>query len=175
MNTDPRMRWRRIAFAAPAAVALFGVLTLVAGCGSSSSASKASTSDPRERALAYAKCIRANGVPDFPDPDASGQFRGPAHEQAGNPAFRAALQKCRGLAPGGEHEATGDPAFVEAMRQFSKCMRAHGLPDFPDPDANGRLRGLGHEREGNPKYAAAAEACRDKLPGGGQHGSGAGS
>jgi hypothetical protein len=165
---------RRFALAGVAAAALLGVLVLVTACGSSSSAGSASTSDPRQRALAFAQCMRDNGVPDVPDPDAKGEIRGPAHERQGNPAFQAAFQRCRNLAPGGEHEATGDPAFVEQMRQFSKCMRANGLPNFPDPDAKRRLRGLGHEQEGNPSYAAAAEACRDRLPGGGQHGSGAG-
>jgi hypothetical protein len=171
MNTHPRGSWRRFAIAGVAAAALVGVLVLVTGCGSSSSAERASTADPQTRALAFAQCMRDNGVPDFPDPDAKGEFRGPAHEQAGNPTFQAAQEQCRNLAPGGEHEATGDPAFVEQMRQFSKCMRANGLPDFPDPDAKGRLRGLGHEQEGNPRYQAAAETCRDKRPGGGEHGS----
>jgi hypothetical protein len=49
-------------------------------------------------------------------------------------------------------------------------MRDNGLPDFPDPDADGRLRGVGHEQQDNPTYRAAMETCRGKLPGGGQHG-----
>jgi hypothetical protein len=113
--------------------------------------------------------MRANGVPEFPDPDANGQFRGLGHEQQNDPKFRAAQQACRALAPGGEHEKTGDPTFVKQMREFSKCMRANGLPDFPDPDADGRLRGTGHEQQDDPTYRAAFDACKDKLPGGGQH------
>jgi hypothetical protein len=108
-------------------------------------------------------------VPDFPDPDPGGQFRGLGHEQQDNPKFRAAQQACRDLAPGGEHEKLGDPAYVNQVRKFAQCMRANGLPDFPDPDAQGRLRGAGHERQGDPKYRAAFEACRAKLPGGGEH------
>jgi len=115
--------------------------------------------------------MRANGVPDFSDPDARGRFLGLSHGGGGinqdDPTFRAAMERCRSLAPGGEHRNTGDPAYVEQMREFSKCMREHGLPDFPDPDANGQLRGVGHERQGDPKFQAAVEACRGKLPGGG--------
>jgi hypothetical protein len=48
-------------------------------------------------------------------------------------------------------------------------MRANGLPDYPDPDPDGRLRGQGHEQQNNPTYRAAMQACRDKLPGRGQH------
>jgi len=58
---------------------------------------------------------------------------------------------------------------VEQMRKFSQCMRDNGVPDFPDPDADGRLRGPGHDREGDPKFRAAQEKCREKLPGGGDH------
>src|SRR6266540_2815421 len=55
---------------------------------------------------------------------------------------------------------------AEAGRAFSQCMRDNGVPDFPDPDADGRLRGPGHEKEGDPKFRAAQEKCREKLPGG---------
>jgi hypothetical protein len=61
--------------------------------------------------------------------------------------------------------ATGQEQAVK----YAQCIRAHGVPDFPDPDAQGRLRGVGHERQGNPRYSAAFEACRAKLPGGGGH------
>ena len=169
MNAHPEARRRRFVTTLAAAATLAALTLLAAGCGSSPSADKASTTGPRERALAYAQCMRANGVPDFPDPDANGELRGPAHEQRGNPSFQAAQEKCRDLAPGGEHEATGDPAFVEQMRKFSQCMRKNGLPDFPDPDAQGRLRGPGHEQQDTPQFRAAMDACRGKLPGGGEH------
>jgi hypothetical protein len=156
--------------AAFAAAPIVAALILVAtACGSSSSNEAASPGD-RDQAIAYARCMRDNGVADFPDPDSEGRFRGLGHEQQGSPQFRAAQEACRDLAPGGEHEKLGDPAFVEQMREFSQCMRENGLPDFPDPDAQGRLRGAGHEQQDTPQYRAAAEACRDKLPGGGGHG-----
>lgn len=126
--------------------------------------------DPQDAGLLYAKCMRDNGVPDFPDPDPNGEFLGADHEeQQDDPTFLAATEACRDLAPGGEHQDTGDPAFVEQMREFSQCMRDNGLPDYPDPDANGQLRGVGHEVEGDPNFQAAMEACREKLPGGGDH------
>jgi len=127
------------------------------------------TADQREAARKYSQCMRDNGVPDFPDTDAGGRLRGPGHEQQDDPKFSAAMLKCRNLAPGGEHEKAGDPAFVEQMRNYSQCMRDNGVPNFPDPDADGRLRGPGHEQQGDPKYRAAMETCRQKLPGGGQH------
>ena len=84
-----------------------------------------------------------------------------SHDQQDDPTFRAALQKCRALAPGGEHRNTGDPAFVEQMRRYSQCMRDNGVPDFPDPDANGQLRGSGVESLFS-RAAASARALRGK-------------
>jgi hypothetical protein len=168
MTMYPRTRRRRLLTAAAAAPILAAVILVAAACGSSSS-NGAASSDDRDQAIAYAQCMRENGVPDFPDPNAEGRFRGLVHEQQDDPQFRAATEACRDLAPGDEHEKLGDPAFVEQMREFSQCMRENGLPDFPDPDAQGRLRGAGHEQQDNPTYRAAMEACRGKLPGGGEH------
>ena len=58
---------------------------------------------------------------------------------------------------------------VEAARAYAQCIRDNGVPDFPDPDPDGRLRGIGHEQQDNPTYRAAMQACRQKLPGGGEH------
>jgi hypothetical protein len=142
-------------------------LLVLAACGQNNRNSVTPVAD-EAAGRAYAQCIRANGVPDFPDPDPDGRLRGPAHEQQDNPKFRAAQEKCRDLAPGGEHQRS-DPASVEQMREFSQCMRDNGVPDFPDPDPDGRLRGPGHEQQDDPKFRAAMETCRQKLPGGGEH------
>ena len=168
MTIYPRTRRSRFLAASPAAPILAAVILVATACGSSSSNGAASSGD-RGQALAYAKCMRENGVSDFPDPDAQGRLRGAGHEQQDDPQFRAAMEACRGLAPGGEHEKLGDPAFVEQMRKFSQCMRKNGLPDFPDPDAQGRLRGPGHEQQDTPQFRAAMDVCRGKLPGGGEH------
>ena len=138
---------------------------LLAACGQNNR-NGVTQLDQVEAARAYAQCIRDNGVPDFPDPDPDGQLRGPAHEKQSDPKFQAAQEKCRTLAPGGEHQRS-DPATVEQMRRFSQCMRDNGLPNFPDPDPDGRLRGVGHEQQDSPTYRAASESCRGKLPGGG--------
>jgi ubiquitin len=165
MHLGPRRP--RFLIASAAAPILAAVSLLAAGCGSSSHHGK--SSGDRDQALAYAQCMRKNGVPDFPDPNAQGRLRGAGHEQQDDPQFRAAMEACRDLAPGGEHEQLADPAFVEQMREFSQCMRENGLPDFPDPDAQGRLRGAGHEQQDTPQDRAAMEVCRGKLPGGGEH------
>lgn len=150
--------------------ALLTVLFAACAQGAGTGTNPASV-DPEDAGRLYARCMRDNGVPDFPDPGPDGQFS-LTHGEGGidqdDPEFRAAMEECRDLAPGGEHRTTGDPAYVEQMREFSQCMRDNGLPDFPDPEADGRLRGIGHE-EGGPEFQAAMETCREKLPGGGDH------
>ncbi len=147
------------------------LIVALAACAQASPANTTPTPmDPAEAGRLYAQCMRDNGLPDFPDPGPDGRFA-LDHDKfkENDPKFRAALEKCRDLAPGAEHRNTGDPAYVEQMRKFSQCMRDNGLPDFPDPDANGQLRGVGHEQQGDPKFQAAMETCRQKLPGGGEH------
>jgi len=80
--------------------------------------------------------MRANGVPDFPDPDASGGFEFPegGGVDPSSPTFKAAQAKCQkfmGPGPG-----SGPPPSAQAvakMLKISQCMRRHGVPDFPDP------------------------------------------
>ncbi len=100
MNTHPRERGRRFVTAAAAAAALLGALTLLTACGSSSN-DKTTPASGQERARKFAQCVRDNGVPDFPDPDAEGRFRGAGHEQQDNPKFRAEEEACRQKLPGG--------------------------------------------------------------------------
>jgi hypothetical protein len=173
MNMHPRARRRRFVTAPAATAALLGALTLLTACGSSSSggtAPAAGQAPASDQARKYAQCIRDNGVPDFPDPDANGQFRGAGHEQQNNPKFQAATEACRNLAPGGTHEQDrGSPAFVAQARKFAECIRENGVPDFPDPGPDGTFRGARHELQGDPKFQAVLQTCQSKLPGGGAH------
>ncbi|GLZ14999.1 hypothetical protein Acsp04_52340 [Actinomadura sp. NBRC 104425] len=56
----------------------------------------------RAKVLEYSKCMRANGLKNFPDPDASGaiQMNGDLVDPA-SPEFQKAQQKCGSLMPGG--------------------------------------------------------------------------
>jgi len=64
------------------------------------------------------------------------------------------------------------------MMAYSKCMRSHGISDFPDPTPNpggpgGSLSWSGHGENddldpNNGRYQAANKACQPLLPDGGQ-------
>jgi hypothetical protein len=133
---------------------------LVAGCGGSSSppTTAASTTDSATVSiassttpvvshasgpLAFAECMRANGVPDFPDPGGGGaaEFSLPAGVDPTSPAFRAAQAKCRKLLPGGGPPGPGStehpsPQTLSKLVRIARCMREHGVPQFPDPQTS---------------------------------------
>jgi hypothetical protein len=157
------------------AAGLGAAAVLVAGCGSSSSGSPtAGGGTPHSFAAAayrFADCMRAHGDPNFPDPkitDHNGK-QSIAIEVVGpkGPASNGALNACRGILPGPQN---GDSGLSPAQRQariahilsFARCMRAHSVNNFPDPNSQGltleMLRAAGvniHDQF----VITAAEAC----------------
>ena len=52
---------------------------------------------------------------------------------------------------------------------FSRCVRSHGVPSFPDPDSSGNLpAGAKDIMRTSPQFPAASTACQHLLPNGGQ-------
>jgi hypothetical protein len=88
--------------------------------------------------LAFSQCIRRHGVPNFPDPNSSGVLpkNQVAQVTASNLQFPAAHRACEHLLPNG-----GQPTQAQVqqawndMRNFARCMRSHGVPNWPDPAA----------------------------------------
>jgi hypothetical protein len=125
--------------------ALAMLALIVAGCsngsakngnagaaGSTNAASRNSTATPREKAVKFAACMRENGYPDFPDPQASGEF--PSFGISVSPAvWVKALRACKELRPPGSFSAHMSHKELSAALKFAQCIRAHGVKDFPDP------------------------------------------
>ena len=144
--------------------------TTTAGSGAASPGGSTSS------AAAYSACMRRNGVSNFPDPDANGRLAlrfGPGTGLDPNSAqFRHAQQACRSLAPrGGKTSPQAQRKALEQALAFSQCMRAHGVKNFPDPQAAGggvRLS-IGSNSgidPNSPQFQAAQRACKNLLPGG---------
>jgi hypothetical protein len=49
---------------------------------------------------------------------------------------------------------------------YSECIRSHGVPDFPDPSANGNVQISGNEGVSQSVMQAALQACSALQPGG---------
>ena len=105
---------------------------LLAACGSSGGASTATARVGG--GLKFARCMRAHGVPDFPDPAAGGGgFQLVSGIDPQSPAFRAARQACAQLSPASHAGAQATESQFHAALKFAQCMRARGFSSFPDP------------------------------------------
>jgi hypothetical protein len=115
--------------------------------------------------------MRANGVPRFPDLS-SNELRIGEHGQTVSvngvsvnaPAFAAALQQCEQYR---QHTHAGPAQTAQEIRhgvQFARCMRGHGVPNFPDPRVK---TGVGGNQEAylpgvnieSPAVQSAAKLC----------------
>jgi hypothetical protein len=185
-------------------VALASAALLVAGCGGSSSSpgvahlssgtsggspasggssSPESSASAQQKMVAYAQCMRTHGVPEFPEPtEGKLLFHSSDHNghvtglNPGSAQFQAAQTVCGKLAPnGGKAPSAAEQAKMqESALNFSKCMRSHGVPNFPDPEfrhSGGgglgiRIGGKGSGIEPNsPQFKAAQKACQSLMPG----------
>ena len=166
----------------------------VASLGSHSSRSDTSTgsarasegheASPGSQAIAYSACMHQHGVPDFPEPQVSehgSEVSVKIAVPAGvghNPRFESAQAACRKLLPGGEpgQQTALTPTQQEQYLKAAACIRAHGVPNFPDPTFSGGGVHIEHRalNEHSPAFKAAVHACESLIPGG-VHGGGSGS
>lgn len=181
----PRGSWRatsRRARSATAIMAMTGLALLATACSSSSSssgsASAASSNSDYAKALSYAKCMRAHGLPNFPDPDNNGNFDGTTHEginggtgandNVSDAVKNAAWDTCKSLLPSGNRlSRQKQQAAAGQFLAFAKCMRSHGVPNFPDPASSGGKLGLSAPQgidTQSPVYQAAQSACQSQEP-----------
>ncbi|HEY3033665.1 MAG TPA: hypothetical protein VGJ54_03275 [Streptosporangiaceae bacterium] len=188
-HREPRRRSRRRR-AGPRTggltAALIAAGLLAAACGGPAgpgvtnagpAASASPSASGHGSALAYARCMRSHGITQFPDPDSNGDIGINGGPGTGldphSPQFKAADQACKPLLPPAQHPNTQQ--MKAANLNYAKCMRAHGISDFPDPGADGRLRV--QDKPGtdldpnNPQYKTADTACKHYLPNGGKGGS----
>ncbi len=158
------------------------VAACVAACGGSGQSGGTATNAKAasDQGLKFANCMRAHGVPNFPDPNSGGGIQIPLGSglKPQSPAFQAAQKRCGKLLPGGgpgPRKAT--KAQFAAALAFARCMRSHGLPHFPDPLASFSagsgpiisLHGMMFKpgaglNPASPAFQQAAAHCGIKLP-----------
>jgi len=185
-----RRAWPPTARTAAAIIATAALALLAAACsGSTPSAGpggspNAGGSATSTSAVAYSHCMRSHGVPNFPDPTSSGQVPKASAQQFGvsSSQLQATQRACQHLLPvtGGSFQqqaqqcvTTGDclRALVQQMLsaglRFARCMRSHGVPNWPDPtiDSQGRpffnLSGHGftHSEWHSPQITSKTQEC----------------
>jgi hypothetical protein len=191
MNTGKgdRRRWRR---AWPHRAGVLAVMACIAlltvACGGSSSSTGSSgtpnagaTPASSQQAVAFAQCMRAHGVTRFPDP---GAVSGPIDSSqlgVSDSQYQAAKSACNSVAPSsGQHAALSTAQEQNVLAQlltFAKCMRSHGVPDFPDPNAASTIWGgsggmlfnvPSSINPNSPQFTTAENACKSLMPSSGE-------
>lgn len=163
-----------------------GLMLMTTGCGGSSggkvaqlgstttashgSSGASAASTQGSGWLAFADCMRAHRVAGYPDPGTDGRPPKETLQQLGvsSSRFQSAQSACRHLLPngGGPPNAAERRQVAAQSLRFSRCVRSHGVPNFPDPDDTGRIPDPGSVGvdQGSPKFQAANQACRPYRP-----------
>lgn len=130
--------------------------------------SGSSGSTPLAQAVAYSQCIRSHGVPNFPDPvltPSGGYGYRTAGIDPSSAAFQGALQACKGLpSPWNSTGQELSPAQQQAWLDWARCIRAHGVPDFPDPTFSGSEVHDSDVGSSSPQLHEAMDACKSQVP-----------
>ena len=139
-------------------------------------------------AVGYSHCMRSQGVPNYPDPASGGGIPKVNAQELGvsDSQLQAAQQACQHMLPNAESFQqqsqqclmAGDcpQALVQQMltaeRKFARCMRSHGVPNWPDPtlDSEGRpifnlVRvGITHSETHSPPITTKMDECERLDP-----------
>jgi hypothetical protein len=118
----------------------------------------------------FSACMRKHGVTNFPDPNGQGviEIHSGMGIDPGSPTFNAARTACDKLLPNGGQPTPAEQAQrQQQMLAFSKCMRAHGIKDFPDPNGGGIQLHVTPGSDLNPnnqQFQKAQNACQGLIP-----------
>jgi hypothetical protein len=179
-----RSRLARAGLLTLALAAAAGLGLLASACGGSSTegvaqvdstqtTTDASTSSPDSgpgEPAAYSACMRSHGVPNFPDPNSNGGIKLDSTRglDRSSPQFESAEEACKSLLPdGGRPDPQTASQEQVALLRLARCMRSHGVPNFPDPQPDGEtVQAMPDDVDTrSPQFMAAERACRELVPG----------
>jgi hypothetical protein len=170
----PRRDWKTSAQRGAAIIATSALVLVAMACGGSPSSTNSGGSSnaggsTNSHQVAFSRCMRSNGVINYPDPNTSGVTPKESSEQLGvtSAKFQAATNSCKHLLPnGGNGPNQPQIAYVRALSlKFAQCMRSHGVA-LPDPDSSGRIPDPASVgiNQGSPQFEAANQACGKYRP-----------
>jgi hypothetical protein len=149
---------------------------LAAGCGGGSSPGTTAATTTAQNgtpasALAFARCMRSHGIPNWPDPSSRGFFDKSQLQPLGLSVSRVrALEEGPCNIPLPSRQAyTITPADRTDYLKAGACMRSHGFPDFPDPtfqNNNVQTNIPSSINTNSPRFKSAATTCTKLIPAG---------
>jgi hypothetical protein len=122
--------------------------------------------------------VRSHGVTGFPDPPAgASNVKFPLAQQlrVSSSQLSTAENACRHWLPAGvddQFPPAEVPLLLRGMLPFARCMRSHGVPNFPDPavDSEGRpifplsAHGISLAYSHSSRFSAVIVTCQNLVP-----------
>jgi hypothetical protein len=183
-------RWRRAwpqRVGLLAAVAGLALLTVACSSNSSSTGTGGSpqaasvTPSASHQAVAFAQCMRAHGVPNYPDPGSVSGPINPSQLGVSDATYQSAKTTCTRLDPPPQQSAglttAQEQHVLGELLNFSRCMRSHGVPNFPDPNSASTIWGSGGGslfttpssiNTSSTQFSSAQNACKSLMPSSGE-------
>ena len=120
------------------------------------------------------RCIRSHGMPGFPDPVVNPLTNQPDFP-ATAPDVPASIQNaCQSIANQLPPNALNSPpptaAGMQGLVRFARCMRSHGVANWPDPNVSGEFpvtQQMASQLKGADQ--PTVNACIRYVPGGSQN------
>lgn len=122
----------------------------------------------------YAQCMRDHGIANFPDPTVSDGNISYGTDDSIKGALGAhpeAVAACKSIqdriSQAGGKNWRPTAADMQKLLQFAKCVREHGVPEWPDPDADGKFTIPPKLEDENPetRIYPAHRACKQYWDG----------
>jgi hypothetical protein len=154
------------------AIAVGAAALLAVGCSGAPASSTGSPGTGKsadfQKGVAYSQCMRTHGVPNFPDTGSNGAIAIQGSGDQGSGPMQSAQSACRHLLPtGGQSTAGQHQQRTDKALAFSRCMRGHGVPNYPDPVVTGSSVGtdLSGVDVNSPAFQSAERTCQSQVPG----------
>jgi hypothetical protein len=108
----------------------------------------------------FAGCVRKQGLANFPDPPwGNGELDKLGFTKQVLEKYEDGACQKYFLAAGGTIPTPAEnQQRLEQLLKIAKCMRAHGIADFPDPSSQGGFK-IPVPVAGDPGDTAAAKVC----------------
>jgi hypothetical protein len=145
-----------------------------AGASGSHGGSQASGTEQGMTAMRQlAHCIRSHGEPGFPDPIINPVTGAPDFPQDAPHVPENIQQACQSIAnrlpPDAQQSQPPTARSMQGLVRFAHCMRSHGVPNWPDPNALGEFPLTSQMATQFKAHTSANSACIRYVPGGAQY------
>jgi hypothetical protein len=139
----------------------------VASANPSAASGAGATGSTEASLLKFSQCMRDQGFPWYPDPQADGGLVVHNPDDVDHGALEKAEQACAKYQPGQGQQGPVPAEDLEKIQQMAQCMRDHGFAKYPDPDPSGSItidsQVLGVEPD-DPAFQKAMKECQKFMP-----------